>query len=218
MERAARFRFEQGRNRFVAARGFLRTLLSRYVPAEPAELEFVYGPFGKPSLAGNLTESGLNFNLAHSDNLALLAVTRIGAIGVDVERIEELRDSDALVAQFFSATERAAFHRLPREQKPPAFFNLWTRKEAWLKATGQGIGHLLNAVEVSFLPGEAARFLRLPGERQSPASWILHPLAPRVGFVGAMAISARNALFCGYHWDLQTAKITLWEKAAIPSD
>ena len=200
-ERARRFRFDQPRNRFIAGRGLMRTLLGRYLETEPAKLELVCSPYGKPFLSGALVESWLNFNLAHSENLALLAVTRVGTIGVDVERIRPLTAADQIAAKFFSARENAAFHKLPLEQKPVAFFNLWTRKEAWLKATGEGIGGLLKAVEVSFLPGEPARFLSLPGEPQPTASWILHDLDPAPGFIAALAVRARTTPLRCWCWD-----------------
>ena len=201
MESARRFRVKQHRNRFIAARGFVRTLLSHYLRINPAEPEFVYGPYGKPSLSTAFRESGLNFNLAHSENLAVIAVTQAGAIGVDVERIRPLADAGELVAQFFSARTRAAFQNLPLEQKPTAFFNLWTRKEAWLKATGEGIGSLLNVVEVSFLPDEPPRLLSLPREVQTLGPWVLHEFSPRPGFIAALAIAAHEAPLHCYCWD-----------------
>jgi 4'-phosphopantetheinyl transferase len=201
MERARRFRLDQHRNRFIAGRGFMRTLLSHYLQTEPATLEFVYNCYGKPSLSGAFAQSELNFNLAHSESVALFAIARAGAIGVDVERIRPLTEADKLVTQYCSAREITVFQKLPPDQKPVAFFNLWTRKEAWLKATGKGIGHLLNMVEVSFVPGESARFLSLPGEPQTKASWILHELAPRSGFIAALAIAAQELPLRCYCWD-----------------
>jgi len=161
-ERAASFHFPLDRNRFVVGRGTLRQVLAHYLQIDPSQVEFSYGPYGKPLLMDNGRESDLHFNLAHSGGLALLAVTRAGKIGVDLERVRPLDDAQELVTRFFCPREIAAFQTLPEDQKPAAFFNLWTRKEAWLKATGEGIAHSLNRVEVSFLPGEPARLLHLP--------------------------------------------------------
>jgi 4'-phosphopantetheinyl transferase len=108
---------------------------------------------------------------------------------VDVERMRILADVEELVARFFSPTECSQFRNLPAEQKPAGFFNLWTRKEAWLKATGEGITHLLNQVEVSFLPSGPARLLRLPEAYLNDTSWSLYELVPRPGFVGALAFA-----------------------------
>lgn len=162
LQRACTFRFAEHRDRFIAGRGIMRTLLGQYLRADPAKVEFAYGPSGKPFLCGRFRESELKFNLAHSENLAVFAITCGRAIGVDIERIRPVTGLDELVARYFSAREMTLFYGLPSEQKLVAFFNLWTRKEAWLKATGEGIGRLLNQVEVSFMPGEPARLLTLP--------------------------------------------------------
>lgn len=184
--RASRFRFGRHRNRFITARGVLRLILAKYLDCAPDQLDFVYGPNGKPALAGGLAESALFFNLAHSEDLALIAVTQLGQIGVDVEQIRAVSDANELVERFFSVRESALFQTLPTNQKDIAFLNLWTRKEAWLKATGEGIAQSLNQVEVTFLPGESARILALP--EQSPPDWALRELIPAAGFIGAIAL------------------------------
>jgi 4'-phosphopantetheinyl transferase len=197
--RAARFRFERHRNRFVAARGVLRSILATHLDSAPDELQFEYGPNGKPVLIG-LAQSGLFFNLAHSENLALIAVTRLGPIGVDVEYVRPMADADELVARFFSARENVRFETLPANQKDTAFFNLWTRKEAWLKATGEGIGHLLNRVEVTFVPGEPAQLLALPEKPGLSWDWILRELTPAKGFVGALAFPNVRFSICNFQF------------------
>jgi 4'-phosphopantetheinyl transferase len=199
-ERATRFRFETHRGRFIAARGILRSLLGAYLHAPPAELQFEYGQNGKPTLAAPFTDSGLSFNLAHSEDLALIALTRLGPIGVDVEQIRPVTDVDELVARFFSPRETALFQTLPSAQKNAAFFNLWTRKESWLKATGDGIAHLLNRVEVTFLPGEPARFLGLPEKSELNSRWALRELTPATGFVGAVALLDLQFSICNYQF------------------
>ena len=187
-ERAMRFRFEKHRNRFIAGRGLLRRILGSYLEAEPGVLEFVFGPFGKPELGGAFAGSGLRFNLAHCEATAIIGVTRDARIGVDVERVRSMEDADELVARFFSPRESKAFAELQGSAKAAAFFNLWTRKEAWLKATGEGIGQNLNRVEVSFLPGEPARLKTLPANLGDPKKWTLHSGEPARGFVAAVAV------------------------------
>jgi 4'-phosphopantetheinyl transferase len=206
IERANRFRLMRDRNRFVAGRGLLRVLLSRYLQIEPREVKFSYGTHGKPSLGKVFAGSGLCFNLAHSHNLALLAVTTAGPVGVDVERIDPMADTRPLVARFFSARESAAFDRLPTDLKPAAFFNLWTRKEAWLKATGEGISHLLDQVEVSFAPGAPARLLSLPGDGRTAEEWDLYDLSPAPGFAAALAIATRSPRPCCWSWENEPAR------------
>jgi 4'-phosphopantetheinyl transferase len=199
-ERAARFRFERDQNRFTVGRGVLRAILSCYLQTEPGELEFSYGSRGKPFLVKHGDGGGLQFNLAHSDGLALIAVTPANCVGVDIERIRPLHDADALVARFFCPSEIADFRNSPAEQKPFAFFNLWTRKEAWLKATGDGIGDLLNRVQVSFLPGEPARLVNLPEGGQASASWTLRHLDVARDFTAALAIPASDIPIYCWRW------------------
>ena len=182
-DRADRFRFDTHRHRFIKGRGMSRFILSHYLDLAPDKIEFKYGAHGKPGLAE--PHADLAFNLSHSEDLAFLAITRAGPIGVDVESIRTLDDFDALVSRFFSPAENEVFEKLPVEQKPTAFFNLWTRKEAWLKATGLGISQHLTRVEVSFLPVSPARFVSVPAESQG--DWFLYQLNSPPGFTAALA-------------------------------
>jgi len=200
-ERAARFHFELHRRRFIVGRGLLRVILSRYAQAEPQQLEFVCSAHGKPELAGAFSSSGLRFNLAHSEDLAVLAVTHLGPVGVDLEKIMPLEDVDELVARFFSTRENASFQQLPTEEKPKAFYSLWTRKEAWLKATGEGIAHSLNLVEVSFLPDEPARLLSLPQHLSQGFCWSLHSLYPAAQFAAALAVAGDSINLQCWRWN-----------------
>jgi 4'-phosphopantetheinyl transferase len=198
--RGARFHFDHHRSRFIVGRGVLRLILSRYLQTRPDKLEFLYGRNGKPAIAGQLNGNAVEFNLAHSEALAMLAVTRTGAVGIDLERIRTITDADELVGRFFSPRENDAFQKLPPEQKPAAFFNLWTRKEAWLKATGDGITHHLNRVEVTFLPGEPVRLLSLPDAFQSETKWSLHELTPAPGFAAALATAGEHPHISCWRW------------------
>src|SRR6266496_4797146 len=180
--RAGRFHFERDRNRFIAGRGWLRAVLARYWQRHPGRLRFAYNSRGKPALADS--PGTLHFNLAHCEGLALLAVTRTCEVGIDVERVRPLSDADSIAGRFFSASESEGLKGLPDVQKPRAFFNLWTRKEAWLKATGDGISDSLNQVEVSFLAGEPARLIRLFGKTEGVQNWTLRELVPAADFVG----------------------------------
>ena len=191
LARAARFHFQIHRNRFIVGRAMLRGLLAEYAGLSPAQVEFAYGPAGKPVLA-SMPASPIHFNLAHCENIAVAAFTREGVIGVDVERVRLLEDAEELVRRFFSPRESAAFTRLAPEQKPAAFFNLWTRKEAWLKACGEGIAHSLHLVEVTFLPGEPAHLLRLPEHFGKSEAWKLRAFEAAPGFVAAAALGPKS--------------------------
>jgi len=189
-ERANRFKFEHLRNRYIAGRGALRAILSQYLETEATALRFDYLENGKPLLAGEFATAGIHFNLAHTGDLALMAITRIGRVGVDVEWARPIKNVDELVARFFSKREDELFQKVSARQKPVAFFNLWTRKEALLKATGEGITRSLNLVEVSFLPGEPARLLAIAGDEKAAERWMLKEFAPAKEFAGAVAIEA----------------------------
>ena len=199
MKRAQQFRFEKDRNRFIAGRGLVRSLLGRYLQLRPADLEFAEGPHGKPFLSGALAESRLHFNLAHSENRVLIGLTRVGIIGVDIERIRPLDGVDELVGRFFSTREKSAFQKLPPKRRSAAFFRLWTRKEAWLKGTGEGLGQLSKVAEVSFLPTKPEQSIILPDDRQSGACWIVQDLKSSRGFAAAMAIYTPHAASLSCH-------------------
>jgi 4'-phosphopantetheinyl transferase len=185
-ERAAQFRFEQHRNRFVVGRGILRTILGWYLQIDPRALDFAYGENGKPSLAGSLASSGLHFNLAHCQDLALIAVTIAGPLGIDVEQVRLPPDAEQLLARFFSARENVEYGQLTHDQKPAAFFRLWTRKEAWLKATGEGIGSLVAPVHSTLSSAGEGVYV-------NAVSWTVYDLTPASGFAAALAVAAAEA-------------------------
>ena len=196
-KRADRFHFELHRSRFIAGRGLLRLILGRYCDVQPAELRFDYAPSGKPALRwGEGTGSSgdaLHFNLAHSEGIAVLAITRVGPVGVDVEQVREFPEISECVRRFFSAREAAEFSTLPCEQQSAALFTLWTRKEALLKAIGEGIGQSLDRVEVTFLPGVPARVLSLPAHLGAGSEWSLVDLMISPSCVGTLALPVGNA-------------------------
>jgi 4'-phosphopantetheinyl transferase len=178
--RADRFKFGGHRQHFIAARGILRTLLSRYLPISPQALQFTYGTHGKPALA----PATLQFNLAHSQGLALYAITRDRPVGIDLEQLRPLTDLTALAQRCFAASECAALAQLDPTQQIPAFFRYWTCKEAYLKATGTGLSQL-QGLAIALTPNQPARLLTLP-HGAAPESWHLQELAPGAGFVGAI--------------------------------
>jgi 4'-phosphopantetheinyl transferase len=199
LERAQRFKFDLHRNRYIAGRGILRSILARYLDVSAKALQFTYSAHQKPQLLA-ATIPGLQFNLAHSADLAVIAVANAGPLGVDVEELRPVKDAEELVARFFSTRESDLFQSLAPSQKPAAFFNLWTRKEALLKATGEGITGGLNRVEVSFLENEPARLLAIDGASEAAGQWTLSCFKPAAGFIGAVAIQARSAPVQCWKW------------------
>jgi 4'-phosphopantetheinyl transferase len=191
-QRASRFHFRRDKNRFVGRRCFLRRCLGRYLNSQPDSIEFAYDWRGKPRLSGRFAKSELHFNTSHSAGMALLAVSAHHSVGIDLEKILPWNDLEQLVAQCFSPRETIAFRNLSGCEATESFFRLWTRKEAWLKATGEGITESLRQIEVSFCPGERACFLDIKGSSDEAKAWALHDLSPAQGFAAALAVRNRN--------------------------
>jgi 4'-phosphopantetheinyl transferase len=199
-EQAGRFRFDRHRQWFIVRRGLLRILLGRYLKVEPDQLVFECDARGKPSIREPRSERTLHFNMSDSSGLALYAVTRRAPVGVDVERIKPIRDQDGIAARFFSGREKTTIGALSEPQKSEAFFNCWTRKEAYLKATGEGISESLPRVEVTVMPGEAPRLLGLAGDERAATEWTFYSFEPTSGFVGAVAIKATGLKLSCWRW------------------
>ena len=157
--RADRFHFVNDRNRFIVARGLLRELLGGYLHQDPASLEFSYGEHGKPFLAGGNASSGFCFNLSHSSEMAVYAIAKDRNLGIDVEHVRTDSAGEDIARRYFSAREVTDLVALPPEGKVVGFFHCWTRKEAYLKATGMGLQIPLDSFSVSLLPGKPAEFL-----------------------------------------------------------
>lgn len=178
-ERAARFRSEQLRTRYCVAHGALRQILALDMGVDPADIRFETGPFGKPALAPEIGPGRPHFNLAHSEELALVAISRCGPVGIDVERCRAGIDVAALAEQCLHPGEARRILSLPHSQQARAFLTCWTRKEAYLKATGHGLSAPLDSFEVTVHPDEAPRLLspaRAPTEK---ARWRLVDLGDK---------------------------------------
>ena len=187
-ERAARYAAQRERARFVVARGLLRAILGSALGVEPRNLEFLYSAKGKPSLGGALARSGLQFNLAHSGGLAVFAVARDRSVGVDVEQLRPVPDLSDLTKRCLSPGECAELQSFGAAAKLRGFLQIWTRKEAWLKATGEGITELQGKIDVLGPSGTE----KMGGRPQngSPTQHLrLYDLAPAPGFLGGLAVS-----------------------------
>lgn len=184
LERVVRFHFQVDKNRFIVAHGILRTLLGRYLHCDPTELTFSLNQYGKPSLVN----STLEFNLSHSGNFALIAVTQGRKVGVDVERIRQGISSHVIAQQYFSKSEVAELQSLPLEQREAAFFTCWTRKEAYIKAQGLGLSLPLESFDVSLSPNEPAKLRAVRPDSQEAARWTLLSLDVDPNYAGALAV------------------------------
>ena len=184
--RASSFRFERHRRRFVAARGILRSIFGRYLACEPAEIRFEYGSHGKPRMVQPELRIKIEFNIAHSDDLALLAFGLGRKVGVDLEKMRDIPEMPQLVSRNFSARESAAWRSLPQAERKLAFFNCWVRKEAFVKAVGDGLSYPLQAFDVSLLPGEKPELLAISGEAVAAKRWTLFGVEAAEGFAAAL--------------------------------
>ncbi len=186
-ERARGFRFARDRTRYVVGRGLLRALLGRYVAADPACLRFRYGPQGKPALAGD----GPLFNLAHSGTTALYALSSSFDVGVDVELLQPRLTDNRIAERFFSPLEVRTLRALPEQEQVQAFFACWTRKEAFLKARGDGLTIALDSFDVTLAPNEPAALLRTGWFPEERSRWQLVDLSDlEQGRVAALAAPA----------------------------
>lgn len=183
MYRAERFKFAHDRHFFVACRAFLRFLLGHYLEKHTSEVTFCYTEYGKPSLPN----SGLYFNFSHSVDLAVLALSRIGELGVDLEYTAKKIDFMPIAAHFFAEKEYETLQQLPEKQRNLAFYLCWTRKEAFIKAVGEGLSFPLKKFEVSLIPDEPAEVIATHWEESERKHWSVFSFDPEPDYVGALA-------------------------------
>jgi len=198
--RAERFHFEQDRKRFIVGRGILRTILGRYLNVASRRLQFCYGRNGKPALTDTFGKGTILFNMSDSEGLALYGFTRDREIGVDIEQVHDISDMDQIAERFFSVRENAIFHALPERNKKEAFFRCWTRKEAFIKAVGDGLSRPLDTFDVSMVPDEPARLLRIEGDSNDPPRWCMQELELAPGYASAFAVEKQNWRLHCWNW------------------
>ena len=192
-ERANRFHFEIDRRRFACARGTLRGLLAVQLGLSPADVPIESDHLGKPRLAAHLG-SDLRFNLSHTAGRAFYAFAVGRELGVDAEALRPLSDMDTLAHDVFSAAELAEWLAVPPDRRVEAFFNGWTRKEAFVKALGRGLDFPLKAFDVSLAPDRPARLLRCEPEGGAVSRWSMSAWSPEPGYVAALVIDRAPAL------------------------
>jgi len=212
---AARFHFDRDRNQFVQARAALRFILSeclnadpeyslanlRCMFANPRTLEFSYGPQGKPALANRHADNSLRFNLSRRDGLALIAVTRGREIGVDVELIRADFRVFEIAETSFSEAELATLRNLPEDLHVTGFFNCWTRKEAYVKARGEGLSFPLKQFDVTLTPGVRARLIHVRDNQGEVDRWMLQEIPVGDSYVATLAVEGTNLNVKFRDWD-----------------
>ena len=203
--RAGRFHFAKDRAHFIHTRCVLRVLLGRYLNVPPADVTFLYGRTGKPELSPAFHDTNLQFNLSHSHGQLLFAIARHCAIGVDIERIRPEMDIEGIAERFFSFAETEQLRALTGLGKRAGFFNGWTRKEAYLKARGEGIGEGLDQFAVSLTPGKPARLLFDLRDAGAVSCWSIHDLNTSFGFSAALVVEGADLALRRFVWDTFTS-------------
>ncbi|MBP1779677.1 MAG: phosphopantetheine-protein transferase [candidate division NC10 bacterium] len=199
-DRADRFGRAEDRRRFTVGRGVLRTILGRYLGREPDQLHFRYNPSGKPGLSAETGSHSIRFNVSHTRDIALHAVTIGREIGVDIERIRADIGTEEIAARIFSAREVAALCALPHSSRLEAFFTCWTRKEAYLKARGEGLSLPLDRFTVSLAPGHPAALLEVLDDPEETTRWSLRQLFPGADHVAALAVEGCDWRLKCWQW------------------
>jgi 4'-phosphopantetheinyl transferase len=193
--RAARFHFEVHRRRFAVARARMRILLASYLRCKPAELTFCYTAHGKPFLSGSLVA----FNLSHAHEMAILGVTSGREIGVDIEYLDRKFAGDDIAARYFSAGELRALRAFAPDQQCAAFFRCWTRKEAYIKAHGEGLSMPLASFEVCVEDREEL-WLNNDKDPNEQARWRLQNVPAPEGYAAAAVVEGRDSSFRQFDW------------------
>ena len=188
-DRAVRFRFDSHRHSFIVRRGTLRCLLGSYLNLHPASIRFHYGSKGKPALA---LPAGIEFNVTHSSGLAVFAFTAGCQLGVDLEQICLMPDVRNIADRFFCAEEAAEIMSLPPGERECAFFSCWTRKESYIKATGDGLSAPLDGFRVTLRPNEPARLIHIAQDKNAARLWTLHDLPLSPDYAAALAYRDRQ--------------------------
>jgi len=190
--RATSFRTSYHKGRFIAARGTLRRILSLYLCIQPERLLFTYGNHGKPKLATEINKDWLQFNLSHSGDYALYAVTADRRIGVDIEVVSPKRRHNRIPERFFHPQEIRALRALPKSQQLDAFYTCWTRKEAYIKSRGLKLMSELNRFSIPLEPGKQVTVIEVDHNPENIDRWTIMDINPFSGYRAALAVEGED--------------------------
>jgi 4'-phosphopantetheinyl transferase len=186
IDRCHRRRLDRDRRSYAFSRGALRILLSYYLSIPPGDIRFAYGERGKPSLASPPLD--LRFNASHSVDIAVYSVARGLELGIDIEKVRPVQDIEQIARHHFCAEEFIDLLSLPVSERHVAFFRCWTMKEAYIKATGDGLAAApLDCFRVAFNSEDQIGLIHVDGNRDVARSWTMHEIIPADGYVGALA-------------------------------
>lgn len=193
IERSNRFYFEKDRMQFIVRRGILKQIISKYLEINPKNLLFEYNPFGKPFLVTNSLKNNIKFNMSHSKNMALYCISSQKDVGIDIEFTQKKVEFHLIIERFFSHNEKAFIQKITTNKRKEAFFKIWTRKEAILKAIGKGISFPLEKVDVSFNKENFIIRINDNDDGQcTESSWYVEDLLPTKDYVASIAIEGSN--------------------------
>ncbi|HKP45172.1 MAG TPA: 4'-phosphopantetheinyl transferase superfamily protein [Pyrinomonadaceae bacterium] len=189
--RANRFHFSSDRKHYVVCRGLLRNLLAAYLSVDGRKLQFCYGAQGKPFVIQQ-DERQINFNVSHSHGRAAFAFAVNKELGVDIEFVKSDFEVDEIAQHFFSRNEVASLRVVPAHLRKHCFFNCWTRKEAYIKARGEGLSMPLNEFDVSLRPDEPVALLNNYREERELSRWSMRSIPAPEGYVGAVVVTGND--------------------------
>ncbi len=194
-ERAFRFKFEKHQRRYIAARGSLRKILAGQLNLEPSEIDLKYSKQGKPQISAKQNKKNIHFNLSHSHELAIIGLTLNKPVGIDIEYLTDKKDHLGLAKRFFSNKEYEIISSLPKDNQNDAFYRVWTRKEAYLKATGEGISGI-EKIEVPVLNDEKPEMLSTQG---ITGDWLLYDLKTPDNYIASLAVKKHGLKISQYY-------------------
>jgi 4'-phosphopantetheinyl transferase len=198
--RAQQYRFDVHRRRFIVRHAALRMILATYSDIPPQALRFRVNQYGKPALERTMPHSPLIFNLSHSDDLAVVAVSGVAELGVDIEHLRPMPDLQAIATRFFSPREQTTLLKLPQPDRLRAFYRCWTGKEAFIKALGMGLQFDLRRFDVSVAPDVPPALLRIDDDYDCGRQWAVAALAPAAHYIGTVVSAPPLERILTYRW------------------
>lgn len=196
-KRAQEFYFPKDQSSFIVGRGMLRTILAHYLEIDPTNIQINYGKYGKPFLGSNRIMSDIQFNLSHSENMVVIAVSLGRNVGVDIEKIRNLSDLDKLIATICSQREKDHFKQLTDVEKILSLFRCWTRKEAYLKAISTGMNKPMDQLTVSLESGDRGQVFTIYDDLKGYSQYMLKSIPSITGYEAALCA---KKLPCTIHY------------------
>lgn len=198
--KSKKYYYEVDRIRYTVMRATVRMILGNYLGVAPGSLDIAHSHYGKPYLSNTSMAMDIHFNISHAGDLGLLAVAIGRHIGIDLEMVRLERSIESIARRFFTPEETGQLLSLPVSLRPEAFFTCWTRKEAFVKARGEGLSIPLDQFEVSFYPNDTPQLLYVRNDPGESGHWSMFHLNPGVDFVGALVVEGKNLDVMGWDW------------------